>query len=92
MLKCVCDAKEQARERIIEQEKEKRGWSKLTAARREEVEKIIAADDGMKVLEALHDSVEQAQYGTEAERDELNSLNALLAIAELLFGREKAIA
>ena len=86
MHSCICDAVEQEKQKIIDREKAARGWQKLTAARKEEIEKIIDANSGVKLLRVLSREVDEASYGTDSERQELEFLDSMLAIVEVLCG------
>lgn len=92
MHSAVRNAIDDARERIEDAEKYQRGWKKLTAARREEINAIIEQNSGVKVLNALMDAVDRAKYGTESERKELEFLDAMLAVVEVLCGKREASA
>ena len=84
MLSCVYDLLRDAQDNIVEREKERRGWKKLTQARREEIYPLIEQDDGVQVLKELMSSVKDARYGTETERQELETLDLMLAVLEVL--------
>ena len=84
MLHAVNNAINDAREDIIDEQKRLNGWKQLSKNRKEAVEKIIDENDGIKVLRELYEQVKNAGYGTEAEREELEALDCMLAVLELL--------
>lgn len=88
MLGCVRDALSAAEAHIKRQEMERRGWQKMTQKRREEVDPLIEQNSGVKVLKSLEDSVKGARYGTEQERQDLETLDLMLAVLEVLFERD----
>jgi len=90
MLDAVDNALEDARGRIVNREKAARGWNRLTQARRNEIGRVVDADDGVKVLRALRKEVSGAHYGTEQERKDLEALDALVALAEIVCGAGRA--
>ena len=92
-MRCAVEhAIDDAKERIEDAEKYQRGWKKLTAARREEINEIIKQNSGVKVLNALMAEVNCARYGTESERREIEFLDAMIAVMEVLCGKHEASA
>ena len=85
MLGAVDNAIKKAAQNICEAEKAARGWVKLTAARKAEIEKIINDNAGIKVFRALSDELRNAKYGTESERRELEALDMINAVLTVLF-------
>lgn len=84
MLSAVQSAVKDAKNDIIDEQKRLNGWKQLSQNRRDAVEKIIGENDGIKVLRELYEQVKNAGYGTEAEREELEALDCMLAVMELL--------
>ena len=84
MLAAVRDALNTAKSRIENAEKAARGWDRLTAARRDVIEKIMEQNSGVVALTALEDAVAHASYGTEEEGARLRSMDVLLAVLEAL--------
>lgn len=89
MLGAVNSAINYARAKETAEIKERLGWKRLTAERRARVNRILDTRDGIRVLNALKEDVLNSKYGTERERDELKALDALLAVVEVLFGRDE---
>ena len=83
----VHNAINDARAMITAEEKEKRGWKRLTVARKNEIEAIIDENSGIMVLRELDEHVKNRTYGTEEEGERLKTLDAMLAVLEVLFGR-----
>lgn len=84
MMGAIDNAIEQIKADVRETEKAARGWAKLTQARKNEIAKIIEQNSSYKVLRALLGEVSGARYGTEEERQELESLEVLNTILEIL--------
>ena len=84
MLHAVDNAIEDIAESIKRQTMMARGWGKLTEARRNEIDELVNRNDGVKMLRALMKEVRQARYGTEEEREQLKTLEALNVMLEVL--------
>ena len=82
MLGCVRNAQELILDRAFEQYKEANGIKRLVGKRRMEVIEATQNSREYKEMELLYKMVSDAHYGTEAEREELESLDRLLKLTE----------
>lgn len=82
MLGCVRNAQELILDRAFEQYKEANGINRLVGKRRMEVIEATQNSREYKEMELLYKMVSDAHYGTEAEREELESLDRLLKLTE----------
>ena len=63
---------------------EQHGYKKLTEKRREELNEVYVCDPKIKRLEELKNRLRNDKYGSEREREELESLDRLVKFTEAL--------
>ena len=71
-----------ARDDIKARFKESHGYKRMTEARERELEKVYEENEYLKTLEELLRIVTESRYGTEEEREQLESMDALLKLVE----------
>lgn len=82
MLGCVRNELNYIESKGIEEYKEVNGIKRLVGKKREEVIEATQNSKEYKEMELLYKMVSDARYGTEAEREELESLDRLLKLTE----------
>ena len=86
MLGCVAKAKERILSKAIDEYKFTNSLQKLTAKRKQIVCEAVEKSKEWNELEELYNQVKCAKYGTEEEKERLESLDAMLSVVEILFG------
>ena len=82
MLGCVRNEMDYIMDKAKRDYKEENGLTRLVDKRKEDVENTIRNSKEYKEMELLYKMVSDARYGTEAEREELESLDRLLKLTE----------
>lgn len=82
MLGCVRNELNYIMDKAKQEYKEEHNLSRLVGKRKEEVENTIRNSKEYAEMELLYKMVNDAHYGTEAEREELESLDRLVKLTE----------
>lgn len=82
MLGCVRNEMDYIMDKAKQDYKKENGLTRLVGKRKEDVENTIRNSKEYKEMELLHKMVSDARYGTEAEREESESLDRLLKLTE----------
>lgn len=84
MLGCVRKAMEHILDRAVDDYKNQNGLTRLVKAKRDAVVEAVHNSKEYAELQILYDMVKDAQYGTEAEKKRLESLDKMLKLTEAL--------
>lgn len=82
MLACVRNEIDYIMVQAKQDYKEENGLTRLVGKRKEDVENTIRNSKEYKEMELLYKMVYESRYGTEAEREELESLDRLVKLTE----------
>lgn len=83
-LQAVDAIRDEAAEKIRAQLVNENGWKRITQQRAEIVRAAYDANDTMKLCDVLRARLNGRRYGSEEERERLEALDALVALAELI--------
>lgn len=88
MLDCVRNEMDYIMQNAIDEYKKEHNLVRLKGSRKESVVEAVKNSKEYAEMNMLYDMVYKSKYGTEAEREKLESLDKLLKLTEALFGKD----